>query len=269
MFKTSKKFDLEEKLELPRALLYLYYKKDFKSFKGYLCILISIIPVLFTYFQIKGILDWEIEITQSVINLGVFWNSYIFQVIQFGIFIPIILSCNIISGDFSRKTAMTIYSIIPSKAYLISNIFFILIHLAFLELISMVSIGIMVLVLMNRVVSINILLIGYGYSFIFLTFFLAFTFILSTLTKNTIIAVIIPILYINIEFLFIQYDMELLSYRYYSDVLANFIQNAFLNTQYIIDSNKALSSLIIFLSVPLILFIISIYGFQQLDIRTS
>jgi ABC-type transport system involved in multi-copper enzyme maturation permease subunit len=257
----------KKNFQLLNLLFSLYIKRSIKGIRFYICGLLVFIPCIFSYFLLIDMLTWGIPISQSLFDFNIFWNGFIFQWIQFGMLIPIILACCLISQDFSKKTAPIIYASIPRSKYLSFNIFFLIIHLIILEIISFISFGILSLIIMNKIVSVNLLFIGFFYILFYLLLYLSFTFILSSLTKNSIIALFIPIVYINLEGLLINFDLELLSFRYYSYNISRLITSFISLYEPIIFSGEILFSILVLILLPLALLIISIFGFKFIDIR--
>ncbi len=266
----NKQSKFRRNVELEKVLLSKYFKKDFKSGRAYICIYLSFIPTLSAYFFILGINNWDNNITQIIIDKDIFWGSFLGQLTQFGPLISLILAFNLINGDFSSNTAMILYSTISRRKYLISNIISLLLHLMFLEFISFVSFGILSLLLLNITVSVNIIVMGFIFGFVHLSFMLAFAFMISTFSRNTVISLLLPILYLWImEPIFYQLEMELLSFNFYSRIILDIIQNVFFDSHYIIDPNLVIFGPLMFFSLSTIIFLISIHGFQLQDIKTS
>ncbi|MEJ2250257.1 MAG: hypothetical protein P8Y70_14400 [Candidatus Lokiarchaeota archaeon] len=252
-----------------KALLILYFKKDFKSIKGYLTIALAIGAVFLNYIFVNIILKSS---ESSIPNLdqSLFWYGILVSYRLFGILIAIILAFDLISNDFSKNTSMALYSILPRKTYLLRNYILLLIHLAFLELISFITFDIVIFLFFQSFLNFTTLIMGFLYMYIYLSFVLTLTFCISTLTKRTFLSIMIPFVYFFIiDQILPGTDLHFLSYSYYVDNISLGIQNLLFGVPFLINSVEMIWSLIIFFSLPVILFLISIFGFQYQDIKTS
>ena len=161
-----------------KILFIHHFKKDFLSIKTLLCVSLSIILIIYSFIGIESF-------DQNILDTNIFWLGFIGAGYSspFFKFIPIIIAANLISGEFSSKTAMILYSTVSRNRILISKILFSIIHLLFILIFSFILFEIVVLLTMNLAVSINILLTGFFLIFIELIFWLALTLIFSALTR--------------------------------------------------------------------------------------
>jgi hypothetical protein len=109
--------------------------------------------------------------------------------------------------------------------------------------------------------------LGFGLIFLLLLFYSAFTFTLSSLTRNSISTLLIPIFYIFFQFLFIQWDMELLSFSYYTNL---FYESFFLYSHIgrFLTYNPTIFTIavIVYILSALLLFLGSVHGFNLIEI---
>lgn len=115
-------------------------------------------------------------------------------------------------------------------------------------------------------VSIHIFLIGFLITFIEFLFISSLTFMTSALTRNTLVSFILPFFYINLTSFLEYYELELLAYNSYKMKVISFFENFLFNEQIIFSIVKNIS-LIIFFGLPILIMLITLYCFKQLDIR--
>lgn len=246
-----------------RILFSLYYKRNVKTVRAYISIFVAILPNLFTI----GIMNGQVHyITQGIFENETFWQFFILNSLSFGPLVSILLSGSIISQDFSKGTAQLIYSSISRKKNLLSNLRFLILHTLLLQLFSFTAFSVQGIIVLNKVVPPGLFILGFIFTFVYSLFFLSFTFILTSLTRNTVVSLLIPFFYLNFTYILILMDMKLLAISYYTDTVTEVV--LFYFWKGIIDVNDGLVLSIIILSLlPLILFIISIYGFEVVEIR--
>jgi hypothetical protein len=135
-----------------------------------------------------------------------------------------------------------------------------------LMVISFSSFVIITSIISNLYVSLHILLTYFFFIFIDLMFIVSLTFMFSTLTRNTITSFIVPFLYITIEPFFKAFELELLSYSYFKMIVFNFLEDIIFIERILIRDNTIIS-FIAFFGLPILILLITFYGFKQLDIR--
>ncbi len=267
----KKEHNIKSKLNYEKVLFSFHFKKRFISIRTLVCMILSITPTFYILINIQAFIDPNTAIDQNFLDGAIFWSGFIGQktMVSFFRMIPVIIAVDIISGEFSNKTAMILYSTVPRNRVLLTKIIFLISYMLFFVLFSFISFGIVFLFKFNLIVSINFLITGFSLIFIDFTFILSLTVIFSALNRNTIISFLIPLLYINVEPIFVSLEMELLSYSYYKENIYYSLERIlFIGKSIIIDGNIILS-LIVFFSAPIIIFLITFYGFKQLDIRTN
>lgn len=244
-------------------ILFIHHlKKEFFSIKTLICIGLSII---LTIYSLSGIEFFD----QNILETNIFWLGFIGAGYSspFFKFIPIIIAANLVSGEFSSKTAMILYSTVSRNRILISKIIFSIIHLLFIIIFSFLLFEIVVLLTMNLTISINILLMGFFLIFIELIFWLALTLIFSALTHSALIALGFSYFYMSISPTLEYYNMKFLNYNYYRKNIYFFLYDTLFNQ----NSNyeMLLLSFIIVICAPVIIVLVTFYQFNKLDIRIN
>jgi ABC-type transport system involved in multi-copper enzyme maturation permease subunit len=245
-----------------KILFIHHFKKEFLSIKTLLCISLSIILVIYS---LVGIESFD----QNILDTNIFWLGFIGAGYSspFFKFIPIIIAANLISGEFSSKTAMILYSTVSRNRILISKIIFSIIHLLFIIIFSFLLFEIVVLLTMNLTVSIDILLAGFFLIFIELIFWLALTLIFSALARNALAALGFSYFYMSISPTFEYYHMKFLNYNYFRKNIYFFFYETLFNQ----NSNyeMLILSFTIVICMPIIIVLVTFYQFNKLDIRIN
>jgi hypothetical protein len=122
--------------------------------------------------------------------------------------------------------------------------------------------------ILGKLVPPYLFLVGFIYAYFHSLFYLFFAFILSSLLHNTIIALVVPLFYLMFAALFVQMDMELLSINYYTNVISNRVLTyIWIGTIQVYP--ELILSITVLLSIPIVLLLISIYGFEIIEISHS
>ena len=254
---------------LQKVFFPFYFKTRIVSIRTIMCIILSLIPLSVTFISIDSLARSNIIVNQIILDNEIFWSGLVgsfFFSIYFNM-IPVIIAVDIVSEEFSNKTAMVLYSTVSRKKVLFSKLVFLLVYLLIFLLIPFISFGIMSLILFNLIVSMDILINGFLLVFISSIFILLLTFAFSALTQNIIISFSIPFLYFSFEPIFFILNIELLSYSYFRRNIYSFLQNIFFNERFM--ENDLVLSYIVFFGAPLIIIIIIFYGFKRVDIRIN
>jgi len=263
------------KFKVMKVLLSLYIKKNIKFIGFYITIFMILTPLFFTWVTIDGVLNSPDELTQRTFESYIFWYGFVYQTYFMWPLVPVILACNIISYDFSKKVAPITYTLVSRKLYLTSNIIFLTAHVFLLEIFSFTLFSIITLITLGEfLISFPVLFFGFLCGLMLLLFYLSFTFILSSLTRSTMLALLLPILYNYLDPLFATFDMKLLSFSNFMQKLYYlfevFIYNHNFNyLSYSTNLYDLILSLIVVIAVPITLFIISIFGFKTIEIRVD
>lgn len=260
---------IKEYLYLQKVFFPFYFKTRVISIRTIICILLSLIPLSYTLISIDAIIRSHIIVNQIILDNEIFWWGFIGATFfsPYFLMIPLIIAADIVSGEFSNRTAMVLYSTVSRNKVLLSKIMFLLVYLLIFLLIPLISFGIMSLILFNLTVSMNILINGFFLVLVSSIFILSLTFTFSALTRSSIISFLIPFLYFSFEPVFELFNVEFLSYSYFRKNIYLFLQNIFFNESFIV--NDLVLSYIVFFGAPIIVFIITFYGFKRLDIRTN
>jgi len=182
--------------------------------------------------------------------------------------ISIIITADLVSGEFSNRTAMVLYSNINRNTFIRAKIEFLVISLVIYVSLLWISLIIATSILFHAVISLNHLITGYVLVFTLLLFYVSFSFLLSALTRNTFVAFLVPFFYLSFSDFFIALDMELLSYNYYRDTVFSFFKDVLIHSNYTINDFPLLVfSLFMYFGLPLILFIVTYFEFKKIDIR--
>ena len=182
--------------------------------------------------------------------------------------ISIMITADLVSGEFSNRTAMVLYTNINRKTFIRAKIEFLVISLVIYVSLLWISLIIAISLLFHAVTSFNYLITGYVLVFTHLLFYVSFSFLLSSLTRNTFVAFLVPFFYLYFSEFFIALDMELLSYNYYGDTVFFFFKDIIFSNNYIINDFPLLVfSLFMYFGLPIILFIVTYFEFKKIDIR--
>lgn len=249
-------------------LITFFLKKYLKDLRTFICLIIIIVPPIYTIDVINLLFETETNIDQIVIDGYIYWNTFLVFSILIYRFFTIIISSDIISGDFSDRSAMILYSSPVSRnRIVISKIISMVIYLFLFQLISFIIFDIYLLIRVGTFVSVNMFLFGFFLNFLNVLFCLSFSLTLSALTKNTIISILVPFFYFYTgPQLFDIFDFELLSYTYHTAIVQNAISN-FIESGVLNFGFEQLLSFILMISIPLVLIFVTIVIFNKSDIR--
>ena len=182
--------------------------------------------------------------------------------------ISIIITADLVSGEFSNRTAIVLYSNINRNTFIRAKIEFLVVSLVIYVSLLWISLIIATSILFHAVISFNHLITGYVLVFTLLLFYVSFSFLLSSLTQNTFVAFLVPFFYIYFSDFFIALDMELLSYNYYRDTVFSFFKDVSIHSNCTINDFPLLVfSLFMYFGLPIILFIVMYFEFKKIDIR--
>lgn len=249
------------------TLFSLYFKKNIKQLRNLISLLFFLLPLIISLTGIE-----EYPVNQSDFEYSLFWIGFIQSFFYWGPIGSILLSYNVISSDFSNNTAPIIYSSISRRKYITSNAIFLLLHQLLYIIILCIGFAISGFILYERLVRIDVFMMGFSLISLQSMFYLSFAFILSSLLRKNIIALLIPLFYIMFELVFIQFDMELLSFIYYTNLfwesfsLYSFIGRIIINSATMHDFYIGI---VVYISAPSILLLGSIYGINLIEIRTG
>ena len=257
----NRKNKINSSLFYEKNLFSFYLKKRILSIKFILCILFSI---LISFSQST----FGRTISSQNLDEYIFWQKFLgaFSLAIFPLYFPIIITADIVSGEFSNKSAMIIYSMESRTKILSIKLLILIISIFILNLFYFLTFLIIAFIKTGIFVSIHIFLIGFLITFIEFLFISSLTFMISALTRNTLVSFILPFFYISITSFLEYYELELLSYNSYKTKVIYFFENLLFNEQIIFSIVKNIS-IIIFFGLPLLIILITFYSFKQLDIR--
>ncbi len=255
-----------------KILFFHYFKKRVLSIRTLICFIILIFPI----FMSLGPIPFNNEINQNTVDKDIFWDQFINAYTIVFRFFPIIIAFDLISGEFSNKTAMILYSTVSRNKVLISKILLSIVHLSIILIFSFIIFEIAVFLSFNFTISTPILISGFFLIFIDLFFWLSVTIMISALSKNSIITIGISYFIINAELqmLFFGeyiYVFKFISYTYYENSIRFFLRNLIFNQNIIYNQNIFFENLIlsfaVFICAPLIIYLITFYGFNKVDLN--
>ena len=212
------------------------------------------------------------ELHPNFINNALFWGDFMGGLFynQFLPVLPliaIIITADAVSGEFSNRTAIVLYTNISRKAMIRAKIEFIVISLVIYTSLLWISLTLATLLLFHAVISFTYLITGYVLVLAHLLFYASFSFLLSALTRNSFVAFLVPFFYLYFGGFFVELDMALLSYDNYGNILYSFFSDV-KTTNYIINDFPLLVfSFIMYFGLPIILFIVTYFEFKMIDIR--
>jgi len=260
-------------LQIDITLNKFYFRKSFFSIRTILCLILLFFPLFNLILSYNTYINPLVEYHQNFINNAYFWGDFMENNLN-NIFLPILplisllITADSVSGEFSNRTAIVLYTNLSRKTIIRAKIEFLVMSLVIYVSLLWISLIIATSILFHAVISFSFLITGYILVFAHLLFYVAFSFLLSSLTQNTFIAFLVPFFYISFSGIFITLDMELLSYNYYGDTLFSFFGDILSPNNYIInDFPLLLFSFIIYFGLPIILFIVTYYEFKRIDIR--
>jgi len=248
-----------------RNLFFFYLKKNILSIKFILCILLSI----FVVFQSLINISPNEHFSSLYLDKQIFWYGFlgIFSLLNFPLYFPVILTADIISGEFSNKSAMIIYSMESKTKILSIKLLSLIITLFILNSFLFLTFLIITLNLTEFLITFNIFLIGFLIIFVESMFMSSLTFLISALTRKTLVSFILPFFYISIFYFLEEYlELELLSYNFYKMNVISLLENVLFNELFDFSIINTIY-IVVFLGLPLIIILITFYSFNQLDIR--
>jgi len=257
----KRKNKIDSSLFYEKHLFSFYLKKRILSIKFILCILFSI---LISFSQST----FGRTISSQYLVEYIFWQNFIgvFSLAIFPLYFPIIISADIVSGEFSNRSAMIIYSTESRTKVLSIKLLIMIISILILNLFYFLTFLIIAFIKTGIFVTIHIFLIGFLITFIEFLFISSLTFMTSALTRNTLVSFILPFFYISITSFLEYYELGLLSYNSYKMKVISFFENFLFNEQIIFSIVKNIS-IIVFFGLPILIMLITFYSFKQLDIR--
>ena len=265
-----KKVRKYKNIDFTEGFLFTFYlKKGIFSIRFITCVVFSLIPLL------QFILLYpEVTINHQNLLNSFFWGDFVWNALLFSPFfslISVLLAADIVSGEFSNKSAMILYSIGSRSKILLIKILYLLFTLFILTIISFLSFTIYGLFNFGMIAEIRFYLAGFLIVFFDLMFYVALTLMCSALIRKSLVAFIIPLFYIFLQvgYIFESYDVSLLSHSYYKLKVFNLFDTIVYSHFESSLPTATIFDLVIFFALPILLFLITIYSFKQIDIRVD
>ncbi|HEC39636.1 hypothetical protein LCGC14_0961570 [marine sediment metagenome] len=246
-----------------KRLFLFYLKKNILSVKFIVCVILNLI----TIFQILDGIEYRvINYNQRELDLWIFWGGLIRPGNIVVSLTSVIIAADIVSGEFSNKTAMIIYATESKYKILTIKSLTLIISIFILVIFSFSAYLLILFFNTNLFISIHFFLMGFLLVFIEAIFYSSLTFMASALTRRITLSFIFPFFYMIIDPLLESYELGLLSFNSYALKVFNFFENLlFYET---IDLNiVTIFCLIMFFGVSIMIMLITFYSFNQLDIR--
>jgi hypothetical protein len=182
------------------------------------------------------------------------------------LYLPIIITADIVSEEFSNRSAMIIYSMESRSRILSIKLLCLITSIFILNLSYFLPFLIFTFIRSSIFVSFHIFLMGFLIIFIEFIFISSITFMTTALTRNTFVSFIFPFFYISLETYLDYFELGLLSYTSYQMKVISFFELFFFNEQIVFSTVKSFS-IIMFFGLPISIMLITFYSFKQLDIR--
>lgn len=238
-----------------------------KSYRKYLIIAVVLLQVLISKWQIDQFNKGSIEYTEDTILKMVFFPLFQILVVLVQI-LSVLISGDLISKEFKSKTIMILASTPVSRLnILLSKFNSVLICIFSIEVIWF-SLFLLICYILFGVFP-PLLFISMLFIIIILTisFGVTFSLLISTFSRNVAISFIIPFLYIwATPFLGFFFELDFFLFLAHMTNIIEYFRGWILlgNVEMAVD---VITSFIWLVSVPIILFILSILHFIFSDIR--
>ena len=260
---------IESSLFYEKHLFSFYLKKRILS----ISFIGSVILSLIIFFSIVNEFNSQNIINQKILDEEIYWQYFIVFLSKYLRFIPVIFVADIVSEEFSNRSAMIIYTTESRTKILSIKLLSLMTSILILLLFYFSTFLIVNFLKTELFVSISIFLTGFLIIFIELLFFSSLIFMISALTLNVVPSLILPIFYIILELEFFVVFLEdvelgLLSYSSYEMKVIDFIENLIFNKE-IIFSGLTIISTIVFFGLPILIILIIFHHFKRIDIRVD
>ncbi|KKL90509.1 hypothetical protein LCGC14_1903970 [marine sediment metagenome] len=248
-----------------KHLFLFYMKKSILSIKFIVCFILILIPI----FQILSELEYTTIFNQRDLDKNMFWQRFIGSYSQMAlILISVIIAADIVSGEFSNKSAMIIYATESRYKILTIKLLCLIISIFILMLFYFSAFLIMIFIKTDLLISIPIFLTAFLIIFVELIFYSSLTFMVSAITRSINLSYILPFFYILINPFLDYYELGLLSFNSYKLRVFDFFTNLFFSK--IIELNAVtIFCFIFFFGVSLLIILLTFYIFNQIDIRVD
>ncbi len=259
---------IKSSLFYDKHLFLFYMKKNILSVKFAICFIFLFIPIFQTLSELEYIIylgNANIRI-QSDLDEVIFWQRFIGIYSRYLTLIPVILTADIVSGEFSNKSAMIIYATESRYKILTIKLLCVIFSLLILVLFYFSAFLIVIFIKTELLISINIFMTGFLFIFVELILYSSLTFLISALTRNIAISFIFPFFYLITQGFLEEFELGLFSINSYLFRVLEFFENLFFYER--IDLNAVtFFCLVIFFGASILIMLITFYTFNQLDIR--
>ena len=246
-----------------KHLFLFYMKKRILSVKFIVCFILVLIPI----FQILNDLEYRIINNQRELDLLIFWQDFIgLYSGMVVLLVSVIMAADIVSGEFSNRSAMIIYATESRNKILTIKLLFLIISIFILMLFYFSTFLLVIFFKTNLMVSIHIFLMGFLFIFMELILYSSLYFMISSITRNLALSFILPFFYIIIDPLLEGFELGLLSFNSYTLRVFDFFENLIFFEKIVLNA-VTIFCLIIFFGVSLLIMLLTFYFFNQLDIR--
>lgn len=211
-------------------------------------------------------LNIESILNQRNLDKWTFWGDFIGSYSGMFTMISVIITADIVSGEFSNKSAMIIYATESRYKILTIKSLSMIITIFFLILFYFSAFLIMIFIKTDLLISINIFITGFFLIFIMMILYSSLTFMISALTHNIAISFIFPFFYVISEGFLEELELGLLSFNSYALRVFSFFENLLFFD--IIDLNAVtFFCLLFFFGASILFMLLTFYAFNQLDVR--
>ncbi|MHA2009593.1 MAG: hypothetical protein ACW99E_23055 [Promethearchaeota archaeon] len=258
----------ESSLFYEKHLFSFYLKKRILSIKFIGCIILSLI----IFFSIINEFNSQDIINQRILDEEIYWQYFIVFLSKYLRFIPVIFVADVVSEEFSNRSAMIIYTTESRTKILSMKLLSLMTSIFILLTFYFSSFLIFNFFITELFVSIHIFLTGFLIIFIEFLFFSSLIFMISAFTQNEVPSFILPIFYIIIEVFFVVFlvdvELGLLSYTSYEMKVIDFFENLIFKKEIIFSALTIISS-IVFYGLPIVIILIIFHHFKRIDIRVD
>ena len=244
-----------------KHLFLFYLKKRILSVKFIVCVILLLISI----FQFFNYLEYTIIHNQSFLD-AIFWGDFIGSLSGGVLYISVIMTGDIVSGEFSNKSAMIVYATESRYKILTIKSLCLMITIFILIVFYFSAFFILIFIKTDLLVSIHIYVMGFLLIFIKLILYSSLTFMVSALTRSISLSFIIPFFYITIETFLENYELGLLSFYSYSLQVFNFFRDLIFPEKIVLNVVN-IFCLIIFFGGSLLIMLLTFYIFNKQDIR--
>jgi ABC-type transport system involved in multi-copper enzyme maturation permease subunit len=239
----------------------------FKTITFYLCLLISLIPLIFTSYSLQKDISIILSYSQIDKDLAIFWNGFLSMTLIILPIYSIILSSDVISAEFEKKTAPLTFTYPMKRSSILLTI--ILVYETIFVTITLISIFLFQIAcyaLFSYVIPLNGYLYGSLISLLVLNIWFSICFFVSVITRNTLLSLIFPAAYLGAG-LIVKNFGNIMDYFFISKIMVNLLSNvARVNIGEVVEISKIIVPFLIYPALVLGILGGSIALFAKQDI---